>query len=222
MSVLLVEDERNLADAIVDYLALEGIPCDYADNGVMALELLCQHPYQMVILDINLPRLDGVTVCQRLRVAGERIPILFLTAKDTLEDKLAGFDAGGDDYLIKPFAMAELIARVKALSGRLSPQARRLQVADLSLDLNLHQARRGQRELALSPTGLALLEQLLRAAPAPVSKAALIDAIWGAEGDDNNSLKVHIHKLRKAIDRPEEVPLLRTIKSHGYAIKAPE
>ena len=221
MLVMLVEDGRNLADAIIEYLELDDIECDYADNGSSALELLEKSQHQVLVLDINLPRMDGLAVCENLRQNGNDIPIIMLTAKDQLQDKLTGFKAGADDYLVKPFAMDELVARIHALSSRVSRRVRKLMVADLTLDIDKKMATRNNRVLKLSPTGLKLLELLMSNSPRPVSRERLINSIWGTDNSDNNTLKVHIHKLRKDIDPKQNSPLIHTIQSEGYALRSP-
>lgn len=132
-NLLLVEDDVDLASTIIDYLALEKIYCDHASNGMLAMELLQQHQFDVVILDINMPHMDGINVCKKMREFGLTTPVLMLTARDTLEDKLAGFNAGTDDYLVKPFAMLELIARIQVLAKRISGQVNKLSIHGLSL-----------------------------------------------------------------------------------------
>lgn len=220
MNVLLVEDDRNLASAVIDYLELDNIACDYADDGVRALEMLTDQDYRVIILDINLPRKDGFSVCESLRANGNQTPVIMLTAKDRLEDKLTGFRAGTDDYLVKPFAMDELVARVMALSERISRQVKKLSVADLELNLDQNMATRNGQLLKLSPIGIKLLIQMMRASPKPVSREQLIEQVWGDEGADFNTLKVHIHKLRRDIDPDRTSPLIHTVKSIGYALRA--
>ena len=219
MVILLVEDDRNLADAIIEYLDLEDIECDYANNGVLALELLETNRYDVLILDINLPRMDGLEVCKNIREFGNDVPTIMLTAKDLLDDKLAGFWVGADDYLVKPFAMDELVARVRALSTRISRQVKKLIVGDLVLNLDLGVASRGGTELKLPPINLKLLERLMRASPKPVSSECLIDSVWGYEGADRNTLKVHIHKLRQELSPNHSAPLIHTVKLVGYALR---
>ncbi|PSW20775.1 DNA-binding response regulator [Photobacterium sanctipauli] len=221
MTILLVEDDRALARSIMEYLELEELTCDYADNGVGAIELTKSQHYQVIVLDINLPRLDGFSVCEQLRKSGNDTPIIMLTAKDRLEDKLTGFNAGTDDYLVKPFAMKELVARIKALSGRRSNQVKKLSVGELELDLSSKQAKRGETTIELSPTGFKILELLMRASPDAVSKETIVQEIWGDQALDSNNLKVHIHKLRKDIDSACEPAFIVTIKSVGYAIREP-
>ncbi len=219
ISTLLIEDDYALAQTIIDYLELENIHCDYADNGVHALKLLQDNTYHTIILDINLPRLNGFLVCERARNLGNSTPIIMLTAKDRLEDKLMGFKVGADDYLIKPFAMDELVARLRVLSGRKSTQAKILTVADLVLDIQTNTVTRAGEIISLSPTGFILLKTLMSASPYTVSKEELINEVWGENDIENNSLKVHIHKLRTHIDKNHNNPLIHTIKTFGYAVK---
>ncbi len=218
-SAILVEDDPDIAAAVVDYLALEDIRCDYAANGAAGLELLRSNTYDVLILDINLPRMSGYEVCNTLRDDGLDVPILMLTARDTLDDKLKGFDAGTDDYLVKPFAMVELTARVRALAGRRSSRASLLRVAELELQPKARLATLAGEPLPLSPKGLALLEALMRASPEAVGREQLVDAAWGDDQPDSNSLNVHMHGLRKMLNRPGKPALVHTVAGFGYALK---
>ncbi|MBU2978166.1 response regulator transcription factor [Alteromonas sp. C1M14] len=200
-TLLLVEDDLDLAGNIIDYLSLEEYTCDHASNGVAALTFLSQNRYAVVILDINLPRLDGLSVCERIRAEGNDTPVIMLTARDRLDDKLAGFANGADDYLVKPFAMAELVARVQALSTRRSGQVRQLCCGPLQMDVKGGVLKLHDLPVKISPTARVILEQLMRAYPSPVSRDALSEAIWGEEVPDSNSLKVHIHNVRKGLGR---------------------
>ena len=220
LKLLLVEDDLDLAQTLIQYLELEGIACDHASNGVAGLNLSRSNHYDLLLLDINLPRMNGLTLCQTLRNEGFDTPVLMLTARSQLEDKLEGFRAGSDDYLVKPFELQELVARIGALSRRRSGESRILRCADLEMNLGERSVRRGGQLLKLSPTGWQLLEQLLRASPAPVSREVLMDAVWGEEHPDSNSLKVHIHNLRKVIDTPFAQPLLHTVNGVGFALHA--
>ena len=219
MLVLLVEDDIDLAVTIVDYLKLENITCDHFSNGVAALQALQNTDYQCIILDWQLPRLSGIDFARQLRSTGDDIPILMLTAKDRLEDKLTGFDAGVDDYLVKPFALAELIARIKTLSKRRSGEAKLLKIADIEMNCKLKQVTRQGQVLKLSPTGFQLLEMLLRASPEAVSRKNIIQAVWGEESPDSDSLKVLMHRLRKQVDGEREKPIIHTIQGYGFAIR---
>ena len=217
--ILLVEDDLDLAATIIDYLEIEDICCDHAANGLIGLQLIEKNNYDVAILDINMPQMNGLTLCKSIRELGSNMPILMLTARDSLPDKLAGFDVGTDDYMVKPFEMLELVARINVLSKRQSGQSERFSIADLTVDFKSKVAKRHQRELKLSPTGWILLEVLLRKSPQVLSREQLSRAIWGDEIPDSNSLKVHIFKLRQQIDSEGESKLLKTISGQGFAIK---
>ncbi|MFC6632750.1 response regulator transcription factor [Microbulbifer taiwanensis] len=222
LNILLVEDDLDLAQTLVQYLALEEIRCDHASNGVAGLHLMEKHRYEALILDLNLPRLDGLSACQQLRARGDDTPILMLTARDQLEDKVEGFKAGTDDYLLKPFEMEELVVRLRALARRRSGQVQRLCCGDLEMNLSEKNLTRGGRSIGLSPTCWQLLECLMRASPAVVSRQQLEQAVWGESPPDSNSLKVHLFNLRRAIDGPEEPPLLHTVTGQGFVLKCYE
>jgi DNA-binding response OmpR family regulator len=217
LKVLLIEDDLDLAETVIDFLELESIACDFMSNGVAGLQQAEQNSYDVILLDLNLPRMDGLHLCGRLRSSGDDTPILMLTARDQLDDKLAGFDSGTDDYMVKPFALQELVARVQALAGRRSGQARLLRCADLEMNLTQGTVTRAGREITLSPTGWRLLETLLRASPEVVSRKKLIESVWGEDPPDSNSLKVHLFRLRKAINTPR--PILHTVAGQGFAIR---
>ncbi len=220
---LLIEDNLSLATTVVSYLALEDIECDYAPNGEAGLELAQRDSYQAILLDIKLPRMDGLKVCEALRGRGIDIPILMLTARDTLEDKLAGFHAGTDDYLVKPFQMRELTARIRALANRRSAKARKLFLGDLVLNLSTRTAARAGRRLDLTPTGWTILEMLLRNTPEVVSRDDLAHAIWDGEKlPDTDALKVHLYRLRQQVDKPFSQALIRTVANFGVAIRVPD
>lgn len=226
IKVLLVEDDLDLATTIVDYLEIESIECDHASNGVMGLNLIQQNHYQMIMLDINMPKMDGLTLCNTLREQGLDIPILMLTARDSLDNKLQGFAAGTDDYLVKPFAMKELVARVQVLAKRRSGEVKRLVLGNLALDLNQRCAvilsassAIDEQPLKLSPIAFQLLETLVRASPDTVSRQQIMQAVWGDEQPDSNSLKVHIHHLRKQLDAIDSGIILETIAGIGFVIK---
>jgi DNA-binding response OmpR family regulator len=219
LQVLLVEDTMDLAVTIIQYLELEGIQCDHAANGQAGLSLATKNAYDVLLLDINLPRMDGLSVCESLRRAGKDIPVLMLTARATLADKMAGFDAGTDDYLVKPFELQELVMRVQALSRRRSEQVKKLQVADLVLDLEQREATRAGEVLQLTPTGWLILEALMRKSPKVISRQALEQALWNDEPPDSNTLKVHLHKLRQQVDKPFSKPLIQTVPGHGFVLK---
>ncbi|GAB6147282.1 response regulator transcription factor [Desulfocicer niacini] len=219
LPILLIEDNFDLAETVIDYLAIESIECDYASNGIAGLHLLKENRYDVVLLDLNLPRLDGLSVCEQLRTDGNDTPVLMLTARDQLDHKLAGFEAGTDDYLVKPFELKEVVARIKTLAGRRSGQIKRLCCADLEMSMKERIVTRSGRAIKLSPIGWQLLEILLRASPEIVSRQKLVTSVWGDNPPDSNSLKVHIHHLRKAIDDNSSVPLLHTVSGHGFVLR---
>ncbi|MFG6137385.1 MULTISPECIES: response regulator transcription factor [Halomonas] len=220
LNALLVEDDLDLAETLIDYLALEGICCDHAANGAAGLALVERQAFDVVLLDLHLPRLDGLRVCERLREAGRDIPVLMLTARDGLDDKLAGFAAGTDDYLVKPFELQELVVRLHALAKRRSGQMQCLRCADLEMHLGERRVVRAGRSIHLSPTGWRLLEALLRASPHVVTRAALESTLWGDDVPDSNSLKVHLYHLRQAVDAPFTTRLIQTLPGHGVALRA--
>lgn len=220
LKLLLAEDDLDLAQTLVQYLELEGFICDHVSNGIAGLNLIKQSSYDVLLLDINMPRLDGLSLCQRLREQGNDTPVLMLTARDQLDDKLQGFNVGTDDYLVKPFEMEELLARVRALSHRRSGQIQKLICGELQMNLSEKSVQRNGQALKLSPTSWRLLERLMRASPSPVSREELMDFAWGDDHPDSNSLKVHIYNLRKAIDGPFDEPLLHTISGAGFALKS--
>ncbi len=222
LKALLVEDDLDLATALIDYMSLEDIDCDYAADGQIGYNLIMSNRYDVIILDLNLPKIEGLAVCERIRNNGVETPVLMLTARDTLDDKLTGFSKGADDYLVKPFAMEELLARIKVLSKRRSGQVSKLSVADLELDLSQRQAYRAGTLLKLSPIALKILEVLMRDYPAGVSREKIVQSVWGDEQPDSNSLKVHIFNLRKQVDQQGMKPLIHTIAGFGFAITAQE
>ena len=219
---LLIEDDMDLSETIADYLACEGIDCEIAFSGIAGLAQAASQEHDVILLDVMVPGMDGLEVCRRLRSQGVDRPILMITARDALAEKIEGFDAGADDYLVKPFALQELVARVFALKGRKSSQTKILHVDDLLIDRVKHVAKRGNRKLRLSPTSWIILEKLALAAPAVVGRAELERSIWGEDCPSSDCLKYHIHKLRFQLDRPYERPLLRTVAKSGFALRADE
>lgn len=220
MYLLVIEDNPDLAANIGEYLQGRGDTVDYAADGLTGLHLSAVNDYDVVILDLNLPGLDGLSLCRRLRQDGHStVPLLMLTARDTEHDKISGLEAGADDYLTKPFSLAELHARLRALARRRAGGTSVLRVADLSFDVSSLLVRRGQRRLEPSRAGLKLLEALLRASPGVLSREAAERAIWGDEPPDSEaSLRGHIHSLRRIIDEGEPVKLLHTLHGVGYRL----
>ncbi|MEF8701499.1 MAG: response regulator transcription factor [Candidatus Accumulibacter sp. UW20] len=219
MRLLAIEDNRDILANVADYLEAKGYTVDCAGNGPHGLHLALTHAYDLMILDLMLPGIDGYQLCQRLREAGSEVPIIMLTARDTLEDRLQGLKAGADDYLVKPFALAELAARIEAVLRRSQGGRKRLlQVADLVFDLDGLQIRRAGQTLRLNPTGQKILELLMRRSPAVVRRELIEEALWGELPPPSDSLRSHIHLLRQAIDKPFARPLLQTIHSVGYRL----
>ena len=219
--VLLVEDHRDIAEMVYDGLEAAGFQVDYASDGSAALGLAADNDYDVVVLDLMLPRLDGMEVCRRLRKdLRSDIPVLMLTARDTLEDKIAGLDAGADDYLIKPFAIGELEARIRALLRRSRGQVaqERFEVADLVLDTGTWRVTRAGQVLSVTPIGMKLLTVLMRAAPQVVSRRQLEREVWGEGLPDSDTLRSHLYTLRKAVDRPFDHALIETVSGAGYRI----
>ncbi len=220
MHLLVVEDNADLAANIGEYLQTHGNVVDYAADGLTGLHLAAVNRYDAVILDLNLPGLDGMSICQRLREDGRStVPLLMLTARDTEQDKVKGLEAGADDYLTKPFSLAELHARIRALVRRNMGNSNLLRVADLRFDALSLIAKRGTRRLELTRAGLKLLEALMRASPGVLSREAAERAIWGDSPPDSEaSLRGHVHTLRKLVDDGEEVKLLHTLHGVGYRL----
>jgi DNA-binding response OmpR family regulator len=221
ISVLLVEDDFDLAETIIQFLELEEITTDYAFNGSNGLEQAQKNRYDVIVLDINLPHLDGLTLCSRLRQEGHDTPVIMLTARDTLDDKLAGFRAGTDDYLVKPFEMAELVARIHALACRRSGQVKILTVGDLTMDLDRRAAHKNDKLLKLTPTCWDLLEVLMRNYPHVVSRQMLESTLWGDDIPESNSLKVHLHKLRQQLNQDSSFNMIQTVPGHGFVLSLP-
>jgi DNA-binding response OmpR family regulator len=218
--ILVIEDNRDILANVLDYLQLKGFSVDCAQDGLTGLHLASTGHYDLIVLDIMLPGIDGYQVCKRLREDGRNeVPILMLTARDALDDRLQGLKAGADDYLIKPFALSELVARIEAILRRSQgSRKRQLKVADLVYDLDtLHVSRAGQ-PLKLNPLGLKLLAVLMQKSPAVVRREALEEAFWGDDCPDSDSLRSHIHQLRQVLDKPFAQPLLHTLHGVGYRL----
>ena len=202
MRILLIEDETALREQTAQQLRAQNLTVDAVADGEEGLFMGCEYPYDVAIIDLGLPKLSGIDVIRQLREKSFKYPILILTARGRWQDKVEGLEAGADDYLVKPFALEELVLRLQALSRRRSGQMQKLQLADLQMDLSAREVSRGGQIIKLSPIGWQLLEVLLRHAPDAVSRQKLQMAVWGDEVPDSNSLKVHMHHLRKAIDGP--------------------
>ena len=222
LSILLVEDHRQLAQTVVEFLEQEGATVDYAGNTSLARELVQEHHYDLMLLDVMLPGEDGYSFCQYLRKdLSLDLPVIFMTARDQLEDKLEGFDRGGDDYIVKPFALPELAARVSALIRRQRKEvtANTLQVADLELDPARQEVRRNGQLLKLSPTAFRILRILMRESPRVVSREQLEHELWGDLVPDSDALRSHLYNLRKAVDKPFDNALLNTLPGVAFSIQ---
>lgn len=221
LRVLLIEDQHDIAANIWDFLERRGHEMDHCADGVSGLARALRGDFDAIVLDVGLPRMDGLELCRRLREAGHGVPVLMLTARDTLDDKLRGFAEGADDYLVKPFAMAELEARIRALQRRGRPAAGEVAYAALAYDPRTLTARRDGRDIALTRLQGALLDALLREAPRIVPHARLIESAWGAGGADTAALQTQVYELRTLVDRPFAQPLLQSVRGVGYRIVAP-
>lgn len=222
MRILLVEDNRDILANLADYLQLKGYSVDCAQDGLSGFHLAVSQPFDLIVLDVLLPGLDGYALCRRLRdEARLATPVIMLTARDTLEDRLQGFNSGADDYLVKPFALSELAARIDAVLRRSQGNTQRvLQVGDLTYDLDTLEVQRAGRAIRLNPTGLKLLALLMQRSPHLIRREALEHALWGDDCPDSDSLRSHIHQLRQAIDKPFPFPLLQTQHGLGYRLLA--
>jgi DNA-binding response OmpR family regulator len=221
LDILLVEDNADLAANIIDYLEAAGHRLHFAPDGEAGLREALLTSFDIVLLDLALPGRDGLDVCAELRrLADRRIPILMLTARDTLDDKLAGFSHGADDYLVKPFSLAELAVRVTALAHRpLLGQPHRLVIGPLVVDRQTRVAMREGHVLRLTPLLWKLLLILAEAWPQPVSREDATRRLWGDEPPSSDSLRAHVHLLRLVVDKPFDVPLIETVHSIGFRLK---
>jgi DNA-binding response OmpR family regulator len=223
MRLLVIEDNRDILANLLDYLSLKGYGVDCAHDGLTGLHLAATQHYDLIILDVMLPGLDGFGLCARLR-EGERsnVPIIMLTARDALEDRLQGFRAGADDYLTKPFALSELVARIEAVLKRTHGGGQReLKVGGLIYDADTLKVTREGVVLHPGPIGLKLLALLMQRSPAVVRREVLEEALWGDAPPNSDSLRSHIHALRQQIDKPFATPLLHTVHGIGYRLAAP-
>jgi DNA-binding response OmpR family regulator len=224
MHLLIIEDNPDLVENLSDFFEARGHSVDLAYNGLTGLRFARDNRYDVIVLDLMLPGMDGLDVCAGLRAEECHTPILMLTARDTLADKLKGFDCGADDYLVKPFALPELEARIGALLRRGGEPAarRRLFVHDLSFDLDRLRVERAGRRLDLGPTPMRILEVLMRRSPGVVRREELERAVWGDDPPDSDALRAHMHALRSAVDRGSSVPLVHTMRGIGYQLAGPD
>jgi two-component system response regulator MprA len=220
MRVLVVDDEPAVRQALERALAAEGHDITVAEDGRAALDRLAEERVDAVVLDVAMPRIDGLEVCRRLRTAGDRTPVLMLTARDAVDDRVAGLDAGADDYLVKPFALKELKARLRALLRRAEPADGPLRFADLELDPAAHEVRRGGRRIELSRTEFALLELFVRHPRQVLTRSAIFERVWGYDfGATSNALGVYIGYLRRKTEEGGAPRLLHTVRGVGYVLR---
>jgi two-component system response regulator MprA len=223
VSILVVDDEPSVRHALHRALSFEGYSVRTADDGRAALDDLLTTPADAILLDVTMPGVDGLEVCRRLRAAGDQTPILMLTARHATADRVAGLDAGADDYLVKPFALEELLARIRALLRRVGPEAGSdeiLRVADLSLQPSTRIVRRGERTMELTRTEFSLLELLLRNAGQVLTREVIFDRVWGYDfGANSNSLEVYIGYLRRKTEADGEPRLIHTVRGVGYVLR---
>lgn len=225
MRILLVEDDKRIVDFVQRGLKAEGYAVERAGGGQEAILLAAEGGFQVIILDLGLPDMNGREVCERLRESGVETPILMLTAKDTVQDKVTGLRAGADDYMTKPFAFEELLARIEALmrrrGGELKVDAKELRIADLTLNGETHEVRRGDSPIELTPKEFALLECFMRMPGKVLSRTRILEQVWGYSADPlTNVVDVYIRQLRRKIDDDYEPKLLKTVRGFGYKMDA--
>jgi len=223
--ILFVEDDDGLASALTRILVADGHVVDRVADGAEGLLQAATETYDVLILDVMLPSLDGFGIVRRLRAKGDVVPVIMLTARDAVADRVTGLDAGADDYLIKPFAPVELLARVRALGRRATMQGHEgdvLRTGDLELDLRTHEATRGGRRIELTTKEFTLLEALMRHPGQVMTRSQLLDRVWNYDVlTDSNVVDIYIHYLRNKIDKGFDEKLIRTVRGVGYALRAP-
>ena len=219
MRILVVEDDRKVASFIKTGLEQEGYAVDVLHDGGEAGEQAAVIEYDAVVLDLLLPHRSGFQVLRDIRARNAFLPVLILTAKDSVDERVTGLDSGADDYMVKPFALAELSARLRALLRRGAPRESTLRIADLQIDTVRRVVRRGGREIDLKPKEYALLEYLMRNSGRPVTKSLIIEHVWDIHFDSvSNVVEVHINSLRNKIDRGVAVPVIHTVRGVGYML----
>jgi two-component system response regulator MprA len=219
--ILVVDDEPSVRDALDRALRMDGYKVQLAADGRQALDQLAEQAPDAIVLDLLMPEVDGLEVCRRIRAAGDRVPVLMLTARDGVPDRVRGLDAGADDYLVKPFALEELSARLRALLRRTGgPAAERLRYADLVLDPGEHTVSRGERRIELTRTEFLLLELLLRHPRQVLTRSQIFEHVWGYDfGTSSNSLEVYVGYLRRKLEAGGEPRLVHTVRGVGYVLR---
>lgn len=221
MNLLIVEDQRDIAHNIADFFSNDDWQLDFAYDGKQGLALALGNYYDVIVLDLMLPGISGLRVCEQIREQADRhVPIIMLTARDTTEDKVAGFRIGADDYLTKPFSMQELQYRCLALAKRhLLSQPHELRVGDVSINRQTKVVMRAGKELTLHQKAFEILQHLADAYPRVVSRSELVQKIWGEEGTDSDALRSHIYQLRQQLDKPFDAPMLKTVHGVGFVLQ---
>jgi DNA-binding response OmpR family regulator len=226
MRVLIIEDNRDLASNMFDFLEAKGHVVDAAGDGITGMHLALVNEYDAIVLDLNLPGMDGITLCRKLREeAGKDTPVLMITARDSLDDKIAGLEAGADDYLVKPAELREVELRLRVLFRRVgdhTQKQKKLTVDDLTLDPFTCSVRRGSKAIELPPIPYKILEILMSRSPHVVNREDIEHVVWGEGRPDSDSLRAHVHLLRELIDKPFERKLLRTMRGFGYQLVSPD
>ncbi|MDI1251770.1 response regulator transcription factor [Thermomonas sp.] len=218
LRVLVIEDQHDIAANIWDFLERRGHAVDHCGDGVSGLARAMGGGFDVIVLDLGLPRLDGLDLCRQLRAAGHGVPVLMLTARDTLDDKLRGFGEGADDYMVKPFAMRELEARIRAVHRRVQPASDTLELGRLSYDPATMLATREGRKVPLTRLQGSILATLLRDAPKVTSHQRLLQVAWGDDGGDIAALHTQVYELRVLIDRPFAQAMIRSVRGIGYRL----
>ncbi len=218
--LLIIEDNPAIVENMTDFLESKGYILDFAMDGIGGLHLALTHDYDVIVLDLMLPGMDGITLCRKLRSeADKQVPVIMLTARDTLDDKLLGFESGADDYLVKPFALKELEARIKVLAKRRVSDNKVLSVGDLHMDLGTFEVFREGEKIDLNNTCTAILRLLMEAAPNVVSRKDMENHLWGDMPPGSDVLRSHMYTLRKKIDKPFEQAIVETVHGIGFRLK---
>ncbi|KAA0914085.1 response regulator transcription factor [Psychrobacter sp. ANT_WB68] len=223
--ILVIEDNPDIVANIYAFFEPKGFELDNAHNGLSGLALAASNRYDVILLDVMLPGMDGTKLCKTLREElHDKTPVLMLTARDTVLDKVAGFDSGADDYLVKPFSLVELEARIKALIRRHQDEhfEHSIRIGKLSLNAAEHSIKREDKVLKLTPTGFKIMHTLMSVAPRVVSKAELEEKVWGQDIPSSDALRTHMHSVRAQVDKPFSEPMIMTIAGIGYQVIDPD
>lgn len=223
--LLIIEDNPDIVANLYAFFEPKGFELDNAHNGIRGLDMVSNHRYDVILLDVMLPGMDGTTLCQKLREElHDKTPVLMLTARDTVLDKVAGFDSGADDYLVKPFSLVELESRIKALIRRHQNEyfEHTITIGDLTLNASQHIVSREDNVLKLTPTGFKIVKALMSASPRVMSKSELEEKVWGDNIPSSDALRTHLHSVRAQVDKPFEKMMIITVPSVGYQIIDPD